>query len=45
VVHKKDDGTLLHRILVGRFYEKGLAIETLKAVLQKDSIESFVYSH
>ncbi len=45
LITTKDDGTLLHRVLVGRFYEKAEAIERLKADLQRDSIEAFVYCH
>ena len=45
LTYTKDDGTLLHRVLVGRFYKNAEAIKSLKAVLQRDSIEAFVYYH
>jgi cell division septation protein DedD len=39
------DGTLIYRVLVGRFHNKDKNFDDFKALLQKEGIESFVYNH
>ena len=45
MMYTKDEGMLLQRVLVGRFYKKAEAIERLQAALHRDSIEACVYYH